>query len=54
MFEGGANRPHIDTGSSAAFENEIKRASPAKEVRPFTVLSSIIQVFTNEWCSFKS
>ena len=44
MLEGGANIPHIDTGPSAAFESEIKRASPVKEVRPVAVLSSIIYV----------
>jgi hypothetical protein len=30
MLEGGANRPHIDAGSFAVFESEIKLASPVK------------------------
>jgi hypothetical protein len=45
MLEGGANRPRIDTGCFAAFESEIKRASPMKEARP-VVLSSVIWHYT--------
>jgi len=46
MLEGGANISHNDTGSSAAFESEIKCASPVKEVCRVTVLCSVIWYYT--------